>query len=206
MFKTLSVAISILLHPFLIPVYIYTVIVLCTPYLLPPLPFATMIMFLVFMLIICFIIPALLIFIMYRLRLIESLHLNEITDRIKAFFCTIPIYVLSVYVMYSKFQFTGLAMAIQSTVLISMFVSGIITFFWKISLHSMSVTGLVYFVGYLAAVYKIELLYFTFLILLIVAGLLMSARLYLGAHNLSQIGAGMFLGLFLSVFGTLFFI
>lgn len=66
----------------------------------------------------------------------------------------------------------------------------IITPFWKISLHMTSIGGLLALLTALNASGLGQFPY-TLVLFILLAGLLGSARLWLGSHNLAQIAAGL---------------
>jgi len=77
--------------------------------------------------------------------------------------------------------------------LISLNLALIITFFWKISLHMAGISGVIG--GLLILSIKFGLGISPFLLIAIVAaGFVASARLYLNAHNPSQIFVGFAIG------------
>jgi membrane-associated phospholipid phosphatase len=47
-------------------------------------------------------------------------------------------------------------------------------------------------------------LFFPIMMTLLIAGLVLTARLKLNAHTMAQVAAGFFLGLTVSIFGTIF--
>jgi hypothetical protein len=90
----------------------------------------------------------------------------------------------------------------MSTIAGISFLVSVITLFWKISVHSVSVNSMV---GFLMAamVSKVEpeLLY-PLLGSILAAGAVMSARLYLDVHSPAQVGWGCLLGFAISFTAT----
>ena len=96
--------------------------------------------------------------------------------------------------MLGRFMFAAAACAL---------VGMLVTFFWKISLHMISIGGLL---ALLCALHTAGLgqLYSTLLIFIILAGLLGSARLWFGSHNLAQVVAGLAAGFIVALLLILF--
>ena len=77
-------------------------------------------------------------------------------------------------------------------------ISTIITYFWKISVHAIGISGIIGVLTRIAfSVQSIELLIFL-MIGLILSGFVMSARLSLNAHTPKQIYMGFLVGFLIS--------
>lgn len=85
------------------------------------------------------------------------------------------------------------------------FVATIITFFWRISLHTIGMGGLLGFFTemMLTQAFNQSIMIPVFMVTVIIAGLVGSARLYLGAHTPAQIYAGYAVG-FVGTAGGMF--
>ncbi|MCQ2959209.1 MAG: phosphatase PAP2 family protein [Bacteroidales bacterium] len=90
--------------------------------------------------------------------------------------------------------------------IITIFIANLITYFWRISLHTIGMGGLL---GLLASFYLEEPLFYTFAIelipfFIILSGLVGTSRLYLKAHTPLQIYAGYAVGFFTIFLGMCF--
>lgn len=86
-----------------------------------------------------------------------------------------------------------------------MFISLIITYFWKISLHMIGIggfTGVILILSYAQHALPVSILPYCFL----AAGIVGTSRLFLKAHSILQIYVGFVTGLITSIFFTLIFI
>lgn len=111
-------------------------------------------------------------------------------------------YVLTVKDPKGQFPSGIYALAIGS--LLTVCICTLITRWWKISLHS---AGMGILTGFLYAYYFGYMQYPTWVLpaSLVASGLVMSARMYLGAHNLAQCFAGFAVG-FVCLAGSVWFL
>ncbi|MDR0940985.1 MAG: phosphatase PAP2 family protein [Bacteroidales bacterium] len=117
---------------------------------------------------------------------------SEKQQRLTLLFSTSVIYISAAYNLVAQHPFVLLDSYIVASACL-MVLSFCITIFWKISLHAIGVGG------FLALVIQLSLsaYFFAYLLIpiaLIIAGLVMSARLYLHAHTLAQVVCGFIVG------------
>jgi len=147
--------------------------------------------------ILTFILPALFIPVFYFLRIISKLEIDNNKERLLPLMTVAIMYALSWYFM-SRVSMPPILLNIILSSLISVLISSIITVFWKISLHCIEMGGLLGFVFYLANQKDLSVLFIAFIVIL-VSGLVASARLYLNRHSQAQVYVGYTIG-FLVVF------
>jgi membrane-associated phospholipid phosphatase len=94
---------------------------------------------------------------------------------------------------------------VLSSITFSIAIVTLITVFWKISAHSVGICGVIGFMFGFYQKYADPLLFYPILAIILLAGILMSARLYLNAHTPAQVFAGGLLGLTIS-FTTIYFL
>lgn len=82
-------------------------------------------------------------------------------------------------------------------------VSTILTFFFKVSVHSIGIWGLVGMLILLTKVTALNSLLYISLGLIVLAGIIMSARLQLGVHTSREVMWGSIVGLVTGVTGML---
>lgn len=190
--------ISILFHPFVIPLYAVLMLLYGNTFIsIFP---ARVKLYIIIATVMCtMVLPAVLISLASKLGMISSLSLDSRKDR------AVPMLILAIcYVLCSYTLSSHLVLQIINQVilggLIAMGVCFVVTLFWKISLHMTAIGGLV---GLMISVNLLRLGYmpFTLSLLFFAAGLLGSSRLYLGKHNVWQVLAG-----FLTGFITMFLI
>ncbi|MEA5062150.1 MAG: hypothetical protein VB074_12160 [Proteiniphilum sp.] len=144
-----------------------------------------------------FAIPAILIFMLYKIGVISDLSLKIRSERIYPYVITLISYSVMIFFYYRMHMPTWFLMIMVSTVAI-MIVAILITLKWKISAHMFGIGGLIG--GAMSVSYFVEHSnpYFMFMGLFIIAGLVGTSRLILKRHTLAQVIAGFLLGFFLS--------
>lgn len=144
-----------------------------------------------------FAIPAILIFMLYKMGIISDLSLKVRRERIYPYMITLLSYSVMIWFYHRMQMPIWFFMIMLSTVAI-MVVAIFITLKWKISAHMFGIGGLIG--GAMSVSYFVEHSnpYFMFMGLFIIAGLVGTSRLILRRHTLAQVIAGFFLGLLLS--------
>ena len=148
------------------------------------------------------IIPIGSLYVMYRSNIITSMSIPDRKERIPIFIITLFYYLLTYYFLrkihVSNLDFLGAFMSFLTGVIVLTGLSLLITFFWKISIHAIGISGLAgAFLGFSELLFPIEngegITIINTLLLLLV-GVVCSARLYLKAHSFLQIIGGITLG------------
>ncbi|HBG41624.1 MAG TPA: hypothetical protein DDZ96_14605 [Porphyromonadaceae bacterium] len=144
-----------------------------------------------------FAVPALLIFVLYKLRLISDLSLTQRRERVLPYLITLISCSFMVFYYYKMGMPAWFLMFVIAPVII-MIIALFITLFWKISAHMFGIGGLLggamgvsFFVERANPVYMLMGLF-------LLAGLIGSSRLILQRHTVSQVFAGFALGLVVS--------
>lgn len=153
-----------------------------------------------------FIIPVLSLYVLKMSGSISSITLDVKEERLTPMLYTAIMYGVTAYMFSTKLEL-GETVALYlgiSTLLILL--TGVITFFWKISLHGMGIGG---FIGFLLGLnQQTYLAHFELLLplLFLVAAIVMSARLKLNAHSAPQVYIGFVLGIFISFASLIIYI
>ncbi|MBD00642.1 MAG: hypothetical protein CL841_04740 [Crocinitomicaceae bacterium] len=167
---------------------------------------------LLFLLLMVVFFPLLTIYFMYRNKSISSISIPIRKERLPVLILVTIYYLMTYYIFrywnstllnlfhpYLSFLFAGLVLIVTLTV---------ITYFWKISLHSSSISALC---GGMMAETLIahpvggqEKVFYINMALLVFIGLVSFSRLFLKAHTISQTIAGIALGFSLA-FSLVFF-
>lgn len=145
-----------------------------------------------------FVIPGILIFIVYRLRLISDLSLKVRKERFIPYTIVLVSYLIMIFYYYRigmPWWFLMLAASSIAVILIAIF----ITIWWKISAHMFGIGGLLG--GVMSVSYFIEKSnpYQLFMVLFVIAGLVGVSRLKLQRHTLGQVIGGFILGLIIAI-------
>ena len=193
----LSQALSILLHPMLMPCYGMLLFCFSGQPSITILPRVYIIISLVGTFILTFAIPFILLLFMWKKGYIDSLHIDNSKQRTTPYIYTLICFGFWCYFVgvILKMPAVWLIVAIGATV--ALLAVTIINRWWKISAHLTALGGL------LGGVCSIALYYSamptTLIIsLLIISLLLMCARLYLNAHTPWQVVCGYLLGIVLT--------
>ncbi|WP_379884297.1 hypothetical protein [Larkinella insperata] len=202
---TLARALSVVFHPLLMPTILFSILLFRTPAVLGVDTFTATfrLSLLVLIGISTFIIPACLIYFMHRMGHVRSLHMDELRDRRLPYFLTALLYTTTTLVFAFRLSpLSDIAPEIGivlGSITVSVTLVGLISLFWKISAHSVGISGMVgALLGMAIKASEMTLLH-PLLLLIVLAGLLASARLHLNAHTPAQVSAGLALGLVVSL-------
>ena len=136
---------------------------------------------------------------------ISSFWLEDRKERIMPFFFMVVFYALTAYMFITKIKVNGFLTVILITMTLMVLAVTLITFYYKISIHSTAIMGLVGFIlGLMVKLPSTDLLY-PLVISIFLAGTVMTARLALNAHTPGQILAGSLVGLSMGVGSILVF-
>ncbi|WP_381526379.1 hypothetical protein [Spirosoma soli] len=150
-----------------------------------------------------FAVPSLLIYYLFRSGYVRSLHLNDLADRRLPYFLTALIYTVLTFLFAFRMQLVS-TVAPEIAVLLggistSILLVGLISLYWQISAHSVGMSGVLGSIGGLMLKFSTDDLFIPLLLLVLLTGFVASARLKLNAHTPAQIGAGVALGLGVSL-------
>ena len=191
--------VSIVFHPLLLTTYLAVVIGVWMPSLLLVRQ-EHLLIFTAFIFGITFVLPVLNLYVFRQYGMITSWKMESRNERILPFIFISIVYVLIaclfIYKVHLSVNFTRLLLIIAALVV----ASTIATFFFKVSVHSLSWWGIVGIVLPLNHVAGGMLIWPTAFIILI-AGLVMSARLRLNAHTLGEVMVGGVMGFAVSFAG-----
>lgn len=143
-----------------------------------------------------FVIPLLMIWILYKLKVVEHWALRNRKDRSIPLFVNFIAYVVCSLSLYRHEILPTWAMCTYYGSTVVALVAWIVSFWWKISGHALALSGLtvVSWLYYFMFKGAFMPLFFPFL-LIILLGLLCSIRVYLGRHTLAQVYAGSAVGI-----------
>ena len=130
---------------------------------------------------------------------INSLQLPDRKERIYPFALVSVFYIMTVSFFYWKLNIDQLLLVTLGLVTVSLVLLTLITLFWKISAHQTAMGGWVAIVSVLSIKFISDPLFYYFILIILLSGLIGTARLYLNAHRPSEVYAGFLLG-----FGTCF--
>jgi membrane-associated phospholipid phosphatase len=209
--KLAAKVISIIFHPLLLTTYLVLLLGIFFPAILG-IKMSELLLFAAFIFVLTFVFPALNILFILKFSsapanaepLSSSISMMARENRITPFIWVSMIYVsvtaLFIYKSILGTNFNKIMMIVTLLVV----VGTVITFFYKISVHSLAMGGLI---GIILPMNKIAdgALLWPTVIGIAVAGLVMSSRLMLNAHTPREVLSGVLTG-FIAAFGGIFFL
>ncbi len=194
--------ISIVLHPLLMCTYFFLLLMYGLPAILLPARPSRWIILLIF--VTTFALPAANFLFLRLTGSISSLTLPQRRQRLLPFVFISAVYVFVTVMFYWKFPIPNLLklMAIITTLTIS---ATVITFFYKISVHSLSIWGAIGMLLPLNRMSEENLLLVPTAIAILLAGLVMTSRLALNAHTPNEVMVGGVVGFACGFFGMVLF-
>jgi hypothetical protein len=205
--KSIATLLSYIFHPLLLPTYLFGLIGLLFPAALFPVTDRSFkgIMILIFST--TFVLPAINMYFFRAFGAIQSMHMANRRERVAPFLMIALLYVLITYMLNTKTgigwndPFMKFLLLVDALVL---FAFGI-TLFVKASIHALCAAAMVVIVAFLNQLVENGIFFYPMLLTLLLAGGVMSARLYLGAHTLRQVAIGAGVGVAVSA-GSVYFL
>ena len=162
------------------------------------------VLLLVVLLTTCFI-PILSMIMFRATNFISSYYMEERPERILPFSFITIFYVLTSYLFSNNDSLNSIFAVILWVITVLVFFLTIITLFYKISVHSAGVAGLVGLVMAINYKFPGNPLLGPIILTILAAGLVMSSRLYLNSHKPREVLTGCLLGFFISYLGIILF-
>ncbi len=205
--NTLARIISFVFHPLLMPTYLLGLLSFLLPSVLYPVKTDPVWAFLFLIFSVTFLLPALNILFLKIMGTITSFTMEERKERVRPFFLITIIYCFVTFILSAKTgistsdNFFKLLLIIDCLVI----AATVITFFYKISIHSIGVTGISGIILPLNSVAENNTLFIPTVVLLVITGLVMSARLQLNAHTTREVWIGALTGFTIGFVGMIVF-
>ncbi|MFO7656820.1 MAG: hypothetical protein R6W78_07115 [Bacteroidales bacterium] len=125
--------------------------------------------------------------------IIRNIHIDEHRRRIIPYFITFVL-LYTTYILIKKLPLSAFVTSFMFASAMTVLLLLIISYFWKISSHMAGAGGLTGLIMCLSMMLSADLMYYL-IVALMLGGILASARLYLDAHNGTQVFLGFLLGL-----------
>jgi hypothetical protein len=137
---------------------------------------------------------------------ISSFKMEDRRERIYPFFFTSLFYLIVTYLFYSKTRISLDDNLLKILIIVDALVviSAAITIFYKISVHSLAVSGIVGILLPLNRVAVDNSLFYPTLLLVVIGGAVMSSRLKLNAHTTGEVLLGAAVGLVVGLGGMIY--
>jgi hypothetical protein len=142
--------------------------------------------------------PILGIVIMKRTGFIDSLSMEDRSDRVIPMFFTTICFVLPQIFFFEILRYSNEMIVLMYAMTLCVLFGAIITNWYKISAHAISMGGVLSLVCYATFKSQDKIMLLPLIIALVSSGALLSARLFLQIHTPMQVFWGLFLGLAIS--------
>jgi membrane-associated phospholipid phosphatase len=192
------------MHPLLLPTLLLLILLYFIPESLQPVSGKIALLIILLVFITTFIIPALSILGLRTTMTISSVKLENRAERVLPFSFITIFYGLTTYLFHSKIEINDLILAIFIGASLLVAFLTVITLFFKISVHGSGAGAMVGFLLAIMLLYPEHNLMWALIAIVLVAGSILTARLYLNAHTPVEVYAGFALGLFISFFSLYF--
>lgn len=191
--KTIAKTVSIIFHPVFVPIYTLLILFNLDTYFALIINDKARLIILGFVIITTIILPVSSIYIMKKMGIISSIEMEKREDRIMPFILTAGFFFLAYYTL-KGLQLPAIYTLLFLLASMMIVLALVITFFWKISSHSMGMGSLSGVIIGLSINLHLDLLWLV-IAAIIASGLTASARLTLMAHTRKQVYTGYLLGL-----------
>ena len=194
---------SILFHPLLISSYTIAFLIYIHPAAFEGVDMRTANLRMLSVLLFSVFFPGLSLFLAWRLKLVKNLILDTRNDRLVGFIVTMFFYFWTSYVFRNLSDTPAVAAHFLLGTFLTVCAAWMCTIFYKVSLHAVAMGGLVSFsILFSRSDPFTSGLYIAIPVL--IAGLVCSSRLILGAHNRFEMISGFVIGFFVQALGWLF--
>jgi hypothetical protein len=196
---------SVVFHPLFIPTYFFAFLSWALPTSLEPVSPPLHGKFLIFIFLITCLLPLLNVGIFKAFGTIRSYAMPERKERLMPFVFISLIYVAVTYLfhLHAKMNLNDNFMKLMVVIDLLIIVATIATFFFKVSVHSVSMWGLIGMLVPLNKITEVNTLFYPTLGVIVLAGFIMGARLQTGAHSPREVMWGAVLGLATSAIGMM---
>jgi hypothetical protein len=197
--------VSIVFHPLLLATYLFSLFILLFPVALEPLKSEGHLTFLLLIFCVTFVLPALNVGMFRMMGTIKTLEMRERRERILPFIFISILYIGVTYLFYTKPRIGFHDNLLKFLIIIDalVLVATLTTFFYKISVHSLAAWGMLGILIPLNKVLEDNTLFYPTLVIIVITGAIMSARLKLNAHTPREVMFGSILGLLTAFAGMI---
>jgi membrane-associated phospholipid phosphatase len=131
---------------------------------------------------------------MHFTRRMTDVFIFERKERVKPFLYTSAFYVINTFFFYRISHLNQVFLLVLTSVTITVLLSAIVTFWWKISIHTTAMAGMIGVFLCVNHKFPMSKLSIPLAGSVLVTGLVMTSRLYLKAHKLEEVYIGALAG------------
>ena len=197
--------ISVVFHPLFMPTYFFGLLAWALPVSLEPIGVELHLKFLLFIFMVTCLLPLLNVGIFKAFGTIRTLSMPGRRERLMPFVFISGIYVGVTYLfhVHGRMNLNDNFLKFMVIIDLLVIVATLATFFFKVSVHSISVWGFIGILVPLNKITEVNTVFYPTLGVIILAGIIMAARLQVGTHNPREVMWGAVLGLATGVAGML---
>ena len=195
--------IAVVFHPLLMASYLFALLSFTLPSALQPIQINFQQTFVLIIFLITFLLPAFNIGVFKMLGSIQSVTMPNRKERIMPFTFIFILYAAVTYLFYAKFGIGLHDNMFKFLVIIDVlvFIATFITYFFRISIHSLGMCGLLGILIPLNRISDNTLLFIPTVVMIVITGVVMSSRLLLNAHTAREVYIGAMTGLITGLSG-----
>ena len=208
MYSKAAQLISWVLHPLLLPTFTLAILLYVTPITILSIQNDARWLLVLVIFILTFLAPITGIMIFYTSGSVKNHDFQEVKDNKIPFIVVLVFYLLATLLFGINNTFNKLPFLLIFTGAITfcLLLTTLINFFWKISIHSVGIGGLLGCLFGLSYRFSDERFLYPIVIIITLSGILMSAQLYLNTHTPWQIFVGSILGFIINLIAMLYFL
>jgi membrane-associated phospholipid phosphatase len=187
------------------PTYLFLLLSQAFPPALDPIQPSSHLLFIGLIFIVTFLLPVLNLGIMKALGSIRSFQMETREERLLPFTMIALLYIAITFLFYYKTRVSVSDNFLKLMIVIDLLavVASIITYFYKVSVHSLCAWGIVAIIILLNKASELNSLFYPAIIAIVLTGFIMSARVYLKAHSLREVLWGGIVGLATGIVGMI---
>lgn len=199
----LSRIVSYVFHPMLMGTYLFALMIFILPAALYPINTKSQLIFLVLIFVITFALPVFMLSILKTFGSIKSFTLETREERIFPFIMILVLYASFTYMLTYRISIHDNVFKFLLIIDALVLIATLLTLFYKVSIHAIGSMGLA---GILIPLNKESdntFLFWATIGVVVLAGIVMSARLQLNAHTPRQVLVGAMAGFLIGFFGII---
>ncbi|WP_439881023.1 hypothetical protein ACSX1A_17980 [Pontibacter sp. MBLB2868] len=200
--RSLAKVLSVAFHPLLLPTYLFAFILYYMPASMLTFPMQSRWVVLGMVFLSTFIVPGIGAYTMVRTGRLDSLEMYRREQRNMPLLFTGVCYTVTAYLFYSEEVFDAIFYFVMGIIAASVFITYLVSLFWKISAHSVGMGGALGILVGLNMIVPDAGLFLPIAVAVVLTGAVLSARLALHAHTPEQVYAGFGCGLMLALVTT----
>jgi membrane-associated phospholipid phosphatase len=187
---------SLIFHPLLLATYMFSLFAFVFPIAFDPIKEDGTWRFIFLLFCVTFVLPVLMISLLKTLGVTSSFTMYTRKERVLPFTMITVFYTAVTYVFYNRAEVSLNDNFLKFLIIINalVVVCSIVTIFYKVSVHSLGIWGVIGILLSLNQVSETPVLFYPLITTILLAGVVMSSRLKLHVHSLGEVVVGSIVG------------